>query len=114
MARINIFTTEHPLTTQSSWFNVREHPFLSFVSATFVLALSLTPLVLWRLCLYAMSDIGADNPFADNWLTLVTVPIVAFAISLLCAAPIVLLYRLVARLWKSRKASSGPQVSGRL
>ena len=68
MARMNIFTTEHPMASQSSWFDTKEHPRLSFICRTFVLAMILAPFVFVRLYYYAISDIGAEpKPFPQPW-----------------------------------------------
>jgi hypothetical protein len=55
---MNPFTTDHPLATNSSWFDTREHPRLSFLCSTLLVASLLAPLVLARLYYYAISDIG--------------------------------------------------------
>lgn len=103
---MNIFTTEHPLTSQPSWFDTKEHPFLSFVCSVFVLALVFTPLILFGLYSYAISDIGAEpNPFPDPWLALAVGSIYSFTISLVGASLVVLAYRMLARSWRSRHAA---------
>ena len=105
MARMNIFTTDHPMASQSSWSDAKEHPVLSFFCRVFLLGLILTPVVIWRLYAYFTSDIGADNPFPDPWRALAWMITLAFAISLVCAFPFVLLYRMFARCWKRCYAS---------
>jgi hypothetical protein len=104
-ARMNPFTTDHPLDTQTSWFDTKQHPLLSFVCSTFGLALILTPLVLVRLYYYAISDIGAEpNPFPEPWWGLFMGSVVAFVLSVICAFPFVLVFRLFARRWRRREA----------
>jgi hypothetical protein len=104
---MNVFTTDHPLASQSSWFDQSEHPLLSFVCCTCALALILTPLVLARLYYYAIADIGAEpNPFPDFWGALFMGSVLAFAVSLVCAVPVVLGFRLVARNRRKRCARS--------
>ena len=105
MARMNIFTTDHPMASQSSWFDAKEHPVLSILCSVFLLCPILMPVVISRLYVYFTSDIGADNPFPDPWRALAWMIILAFAISLVCAFPLVLLYRMFARCWKSWCAS---------
>ncbi len=96
--RMNPFTTDHPLTSRSSWFAKREHPVLSFACSTFVLALVLTPFVLHRLYLYSISDIGAEaNPFPEPWWSLFWGSLIAFVLSVMCAIPPILFCRLLAR-----------------
>jgi hypothetical protein len=99
---MNPFTTDHPLAAQSSWFDMRVHPIHSSVCSSIVLALVLTPLVLYRLYLFATSDIGAEpNPFPQPWWALFWGSAIAFALSLLVAVPIVFLFRLCIR-WRRR------------
>lgn len=100
---MNPFTTDHPLSPKTSWFDTREHPTLSFVCSTFVLALILTPFVLYRLYLYAISDIGAEpNPFPQPWWALFWGGLIAFVLSTVAAFPVLLLFRLFSRRWRKR------------
>jgi ABC-type phosphate transport system permease subunit len=95
---MNPFTTDHPLAARSSWFDTREHPVLSFVCSSVVLALMLAPFVLHRLYLYAISDIGAEpNPFPQPWWALFWGSVIAFVLSLFVAVPVVFLFRLFIR-----------------
>ena len=55
------FTTEHPLAPKSSWLDAREHPRLSFLCSTVLLALVLAPFILVRLYYYAISDLWRPN-----------------------------------------------------
>jgi hypothetical protein len=101
---MNIFTTDHPMASQSSWFDMKQHPGLSFVCSSFILALFLTPFVLFRLLFWATSDIGAEsNPFPEPWLTLGGGLVVAFGVSFICACPIILAYRFLARHWRKKR-----------
>ena len=103
---MNIFTAEHPMASQSSWFDTKEHPRLSFLCNTFVLALILAPFLLVRLYYYAISDIGAEpNPFPEPWRCFFMGSVLAFGLSVVCAFPAVLVYRLIARRWRRRNAS---------
>ena len=96
---MNIFTTDHPLNSASSWFDSKEYPRLSFVCCGFVLALLLTPLVLVQLYYYAISDIGAEpTPFPDPWLAFAVGSVLAFAISMSFASLAVLGFRVFARI----------------
>jgi hypothetical protein len=100
---MNPFTTDHPLASRSTWFNAQDHPRLSFVCNTSILALILTPFVLQRLYDYAISDIGAEpNPFPQPWWALFWGSVIAFVISIVCAFSVVWLYRLFARGWPRR------------
>jgi hypothetical protein len=91
---MNPFTTDHPLASKTSWFDTREHPALSFICSVFVLALVLTPFLLYRLYLYAISDIGADDPAPLFWWALFPGSVIAIVLSLFAAFPVVLLFRL--------------------
>jgi hypothetical protein len=97
---MNIFTTDHPITSRSPCSDPKEHPFVSFVCSVLLLAPLITPFVIWRLYVYLTSDMGAEGPPPDPCLALASLIIFAFAVSLICAVPLVLLYRLSARCWK--------------
>jgi hypothetical protein len=106
MTRMSIFTTDHPLTSQPSWFDTRAFPLLSFVCSVFVAALIFTPFILAGLYFYLISDIGAEpRPFPDPWFDLAVGISVSFVIGIICASPVVLVYRLLARNWRSRYAA---------
>jgi hypothetical protein len=96
-APMNPFTTDHPLASKTSWFDTREHPALSFVCNSFVLALILTPFLLYRLYLFAISDIGADDPGPLFSWALFPGSVVVFVLSLFAAFPLVLLSRLLSK-----------------
>jgi hypothetical protein len=67
------------------------------------MGLVLTPVVLWRLYDYAMSDIGAEpNPFPYPWWSFIAGTGFAFMLRVVSAFPVVLMYRLLARGWKKR------------
>ena len=94
---MNVFTTDHPLVSQTSWFDTKAHPVLSLVCNAFTFAVVLTPFVLVGLCCCAMSDMGGEpEPFPELWMALVLGSVLAFGISLVGAVPIVLAYRLLA------------------
>jgi|SRR5882724_1011851 len=98
MTRINIFTTDHPLTLQPSWFDRREYPVLSFVCSVLVSTLIFTPLILIGLYYYDLSDIGAEpDPFPDPWQDFVFGSILSFVISLVCSFFVILAHRLMTR-----------------
>jgi len=104
--RMNLFATEHPMASQSSWFDTRAHPRLSFVCSTFVLALIIAPLVLVRLYYYAISDIGAEpNPFPEPWWCFFVGSLLALALGVVCAFLVVLASRLAARGWRKPNAA---------
>lgn len=108
---MNPFTAEHPLNSQPSWFDAKEHPVLSFVCSVFFLALSLTPIILAFLYHWVMSDLeGVTTPgpfsFAEiGWFLLVGGG-VAFVLSLVCALPAVSVYRFLLRRWRLLKQAS--------
>ena len=99
---MNLFTTEHPLNSQPSWFDAQAHPVLSFVCSVFVLALALAPVVLFGLYRWVMSDLeGVTTPgtfsFAELGRFLLVGGVVAFVLSLVCALPAVSVYRFLLR-----------------
>jgi hypothetical protein len=106
---MNIFTTDHPMASGPSWFDAKEYPRLSFVLSVLVITLILAPLVLIRLYYSVMSDIGADNPFAEPWLDLGLGFVVALVLSLPCACSVVLLSRLIVSYWKGNGMPLNPR-----
>jgi hypothetical protein len=100
---MNVFTTEHPLTSQPSWFERREYPVLSFVCSVFVSALILTPVILGGLYYYDLSDIGAEaTPLPDSGLDFFIGCVFSFIVSLVCSLLVVTGYRLVAGIYRRR------------
>lgn len=98
---MNPFTTDHPLTAQTSWFDRKEHPRLSFVCATFLLALILTPLWFVRLYIWFVNDIGAEpNPFTESWPTVFWTGFVASIGAIICAVPLVAAHRHCVGRWR--------------
>ena len=98
LARMNPFTTDHPLAAQSSWFDAREHPVLSFVCSSVALAFILAPVVSVLFYCWAISDIGAEpDPLPDLGWLLFWCSAIAFVLSLFVAVPVVSLFRLFVR-----------------
>jgi hypothetical protein len=96
---MNPFTTDHPLAAKPSRY-AQEHPLLSFVCGTLVLALILTPVILCRFYYWAVSDIGAESDaFPEPWWALFWGGVIAFVLSFLFAVPAVLLFRWLLRRW---------------
>ena|SRR6266404_2518860 len=59
---MNVFSTEHPLTAQPSWFDTREHPLLSYVCRVLVVALILCALFAGLLGFSMFSQDSPDVP----------------------------------------------------
>src|SRR5215831_12060088 len=98
---MNPFTTDHPLASKSSWFDMREHPRLSFICSTVWVALILAPLALVGLHCYAIDDIGAGpDPFFETLWGLFWASAIAFLFAVCGAVPIVCLCRLLLRTWR--------------
>ena len=98
---MNPFTTDHPLASRSSWLDTREHPRLSFLCSTVLVALVLAPIALLRLYYYAISDIGAEpNPFPQPWWALFWGSVIAFLFGVCGAIPIVWVGRVLLRAWR--------------
>jgi hypothetical protein len=106
---MNVFTTDHPMASQPSCFDAKAHPVLSYFGGVVLLALLFWPLMLFGLYEYAMTDIGADNPFPEPGWALLMGSILAFVLSLISACPLLLVYRLVARLGQCGQAPQLPQ-----
>jgi hypothetical protein len=96
---MSIFTTDHPLTTQPSWFDARAFPALSFFCTSTLLATAFTPLILISFYFWLTSDIGAEpKPFGDHpWLLLVSGSIFSFVVGFICASFVVAIYRFAKR-----------------
>jgi hypothetical protein len=106
MTHMSIFTTDHPLTSQPSWFDRRAHPFLSFICSVIIWAVIFTPAILVSLYFYLISDIGAESrPFPDPWFDLAVGIFVSFVIGIFCASLVVSIYRCMTRNWSSRYAA---------
>ena len=95
---MNVFTTDHPIVSQTSCFDRRAHPALSFVCTVFAIAFGLFPALFgWVLYEYGQSDFTETT---GDQLTFEEVLILAGVIFLfcgLCAAAIVSIYRLLAK-----------------
>jgi hypothetical protein len=99
---MNVFTTDHPLTLQPSWFDRRVYPFWSFVCSVVVLAVIFTPAILVGLYFWLTSDIGAESqPFPDPWFDLAVGAGISFVVGIICASLVVLIYRCMTRNWSS-------------
>lgn len=107
---MNPFTTDHPLNSDPSWFDAKDHPVLSFVWVVFVLALALTPVVLFGLYHWVMSDLeGVTTPgpfsFPELGRFLLVAGVVAFMLILICALPAVAICGLLRRRQRALKQS---------
>ena len=96
---MSIFTTDHPLTTQPSWFDARAFPALSFFCTSILLATVFTPLILGSLYIFLTTDIGAEpKPFGDHpWLLLVGGSLFSFFVGFIFASSVVAIYRFAKR-----------------
>ena len=105
MTRMNVFTIDHPLTLQPSWFDRREYPKLSFVCSVFVSTLIFTPLILAGLYYFDMSEIGAEpDPFPDPWLDFIVGIVLSLVVSFVGSFFVLMAHRLLAH-WRSRCGS---------
>ena len=92
---MNVFTTDHPMMRQTSWFDAKEHPRLSFVCRVAVVALALTPFVMFRICDFVMNDVQETTPMeypGALWLLAVG-GLFAYGISCVVSVPLVGAYR---------------------
>jgi hypothetical protein len=103
---MNVFTTDHPLTLQPSWFDKREYPIRSFLCSVLLSTLISAPLILAGLYYYDLGDIGAEpDPFPDPYMVFVVGSAVSIALGFIFSFCAVLSYRLLARNWRSRPAA---------
>ena len=105
---MNPFTTDHPLSAGSSWFDREEYPRLSFVLSTALIALVLTPALVLTFCYCAFGDKGADPSLALVPLALWASGM-AYLLGVFCAVPIVWFSRL---LTPRRRGRYGPSRAG--
>jgi hypothetical protein len=102
---MNIFTTDHPLVSQSSCFDAREHPWISFLSTTSVLALILTPLVYGFILYDAFTDgveCTDEPPFPGSWPEFLLAGAAVLVFCFVCALLLVSGYRLLQYFCKQR------------
>ena len=92
---MNVFTTDHPLMAQTSWFDAKEHPRLSFVCRVAVLALAFTPFVMFRICDFVMNDVVETTPveYPEPLWLLVVGGLFAYGASCVISVPLVAAYR---------------------
>jgi hypothetical protein len=95
-SRMNPFTTDHPLSSGSSWFNREEYPRLSFVLSTALLAMVFTPALVLAFCYCAFGDKGPDPNVSLAPLALWASGM-AYLLGVFCAIPIVWFSRLLTR-----------------
>jgi hypothetical protein len=92
---MNVFTTDHPMTSQPSYFDTKAHPLLSFICGVFVTTLMLAPLVFGYVVYAVATDDVQCTDEPDGPLFILGIP-VSFVLSFICAFPLVLAYRLIA------------------
>jgi hypothetical protein len=98
---VNIFTTDHPLAAQSSGFNWKKHPVLSFSRNAVVLGLVFTPGTLVTLYRFVTGDIGAEpTPFPKPWLALVIGLAFSFVFSVVLAVMVLSAFHLLIRFFR--------------
>jgi hypothetical protein len=119
---MNPFTTDHPMTTQTAWFDAKKHPWWTKIGHTLALALSLTPLAWCGLYRFLTNDedgltTPGSNPLSFT-VAITVLVVIAFAFSLV-GSIVILLARAVLRLgWqkfmrrsKSRCGNSGSSLA---
>ncbi len=101
---MNIFTTDHPMATEPfewSWFNRKQHPWLSLLCSTLLLAFVFSPAVLYGLYCWFMSDNGGDITLTlKPWPGFIVGFATSLVLSLVPAFPLVLVYRAMERIWR--------------
>jgi hypothetical protein len=100
---MNVFATDHPLLSQTSLFDTKRHPALSYFCSLLVAALVLFPLVFgYALYLMASDDAQSTGDYMTfgDWLAGTAG---CFAVCLFCAWVMVSIYRLAAWMKESSK-----------
>lgn len=101
---MNVFTTDHPMASEPfewSWFNRKKHPRLSLLCSMLLVAFIFSPLVLYWLYCWFMSDIGAEsNPFPEPWRAFFMGLAVSFVMSLPPAFLVASVFRIFLRHWR--------------
>ena len=94
---MSTFTTEHPLVSQPSWFDAKDHPALSFASNSILLELILAPWA-YGCVLYGalMDEVQSTDvpPLPGSWTELLFEVGFVFVFCLICATLLVSGYRL--------------------
>jgi hypothetical protein len=91
---MNVFTTDHPMTSVPSCLDTKAHPLLSFICRIFATTLVLTPFVYgWFVYSVATDDVqSTDVP--DGPILMFGIP-ASFVFSLVCSVLMVSVYRLI-------------------
>jgi hypothetical protein len=106
---MNVFTTDHPLTSQPSYFDAKAHPRLSFIFQTFVSAVLITPLIFGCLVYYAVSE-DAQSTDETDWAwslsDLAIILALIFIFSFIFSFLLLLTWRLIKRCVLKHKSSA--------
>jgi hypothetical protein len=93
---VNLFTTDHPIVSQTSCFDRKAHPVLSFVCTAFAIVLGLFP-ALFSWATYELRDFPETTGDQLTFDEVLMGAGLIFVFSCFCATTIVSLHRLVAR-----------------
>ncbi len=103
---MNVFTTDHPLTSQTSWFDARTYPVRSFICRVLLFTLISAPVILVALYYYDRNEIGAEpDPSSDPYMEFVVGGVISIVLGFILSFVIVSAHRLYVRIWKSRSAA---------
>jgi hypothetical protein len=92
---MNIFTTDHPMTSVPSCLDIKARPCLSFVCRIFATTLILTPLVYGWFVYSVVTDDAQCTDEPDVPILMFGIP-VSFVFSFVCSILMVSAYRLIA------------------
>jgi hypothetical protein len=102
---MNIFTTDHPLVSQTSRFDAGKRPWISLLCSASVLALILTPLVYGFILYDAFTDgveCTDEPPFPGSWTEFLLAGAAVLVFCFVCASLLLSGYRLLQFFWKKR------------
>jgi len=99
---MNVFTTDHPMTSMPSCLDTKAHPLLSFVCRIFAVTLVLTPLVYGWLVYSVVTDDVSSTDDPDGPILMFGIP-ASFVFSFVCSVLMVSAYRFVVWLVRTRE-----------
>ena len=99
---MNVFATDHPMTSVPSCLDTKAHPLLSFICRIFAVTLVLTPFVYGWLVYCVVTDDVQSTDEPDGPILMFGIP-VSFVFSLVCSVLVVSVYRLIVWLVRTRE-----------
>ena len=103
---MNLFTTDHPMQSQTSCFDRKAHPVLSFVCTQLAIAFMVFPLLFGWL-FYELRDFPDETGDQLTSNEVLMLAGLVFVFCSLCAAAIVGIYRLIGRFVRVSRQGKG-------